>query len=119
MNTKQFHIGDILSITTGRMLSLRRVDGVCSILKFITGDSLFCIQFMQSIDHCRPILVEQFPQFAETEMGPALKELDDLLKPVVDRGTAEEITTYWLTRQAAKYGEVFVVNTSPRLYNTM
>lgn len=44
MNTRNFHLGDILSVTTGCLLSPRRMEGVYDILNFMTADNLFTHQ---------------------------------------------------------------------------
>lgn len=37
---KAFHIGDVLTVTTGRLVSPRHMYGVYEILNFLTGDRL-------------------------------------------------------------------------------
>lgn len=41
---KRFHLGDVLSITTGHLLSPRHMEGVYEILNHMTGDQLFTHQ---------------------------------------------------------------------------
>jgi len=48
MATKDFHISDILSITDGRLVSTRHMDGIYEILNFMTGDNLFTHQLPRS-----------------------------------------------------------------------
>ncbi len=62
---KSFHLGDILSITTGRLVSLRHIDGVYDILNFMTGDNLFTHQLPRASRECAPELKKQFPALAE------------------------------------------------------
>lgn len=57
----RFHVGDILSITTGRLLSPSGIDGVYHILNFMTGDNLFTHQLPRASDQCEPSLCTQFP----------------------------------------------------------
>lgn len=40
MTTKTFHLGDILTITTGRLVSPRHMEGVYDILNWMTGEDL-------------------------------------------------------------------------------
>ena len=42
--SKRFHISDILSITTGRLVATRHVEGIYDILGFMTGEELFTHQ---------------------------------------------------------------------------
>jgi len=64
MTTRPFHIGDILSVTTGCLLSPRRMDGVRDILNFMSGESLMTHQLGRVADECTPFLLEQHPQLA-------------------------------------------------------
>ena len=113
MQTKEFHLGDVLSITTGRLVSPRHIDGVYDILNFMTGDNLFTHQLPRASDECKPYLVEQFPQLARAEMDSALVELDDALKSKTGKADAEKIVAGWLAKQVAKYGEMFAVKPIP------
>ena len=65
MVTKSFHIGDILSITTGRLVSLEHIGGVYKILGWMTGEDLMTHQLPRVSDECAPALREQFPDLAE------------------------------------------------------
>lgn len=65
--TRDFHIGDILSITTGFLVSPRRMDGVYDILDYMTGEDLFTHQLPRAAETCRPSLREQHPDLAAVE----------------------------------------------------
>jgi len=88
--TRMFHLGDVLTITTGRLVSPRHVDGIYDILNFMTGDNLFTHQLPRASEECQGPLLAQHPDLAEIEVP----ELD---------GEAEAIT--WLAVQVARYGE--------------
>ena len=79
--TRTFHIGDILTITTGRLVSPRHVDGIYDILNFMTGDNLFTHQLPRGMDECAPSLREQFPDLAAIVVPDDLgsKEYNDAL----------------------------------------
>ena len=79
---KTFHISDILSVTTDRLVSSRHIDGVYAILNFLTGDELFTPQLPRAIDECQPWLRAQFPTlFPDNQiMAELLDELDAMLK---------------------------------------
>ena len=113
MQTKQFHLGDVLSITTGRLVSPRHIDGVYDILNFMTGDNLFTHQLPRASDECKPYLVEQFPQLATTEMDSAIADLSDALKSKSGKAQVEKVVADWLAKQVSKYGEMFAVKSIP------
>lgn len=58
---KRFHVSDLLSITTGRLVSTRHMDGVYEILNHITGDNLFTHQLPRAAKECDPVLASAFP----------------------------------------------------------
>ena len=113
MQTKQFHLGDVLSIATNRLVSPRHIDGVYDILNFMTGDNLFTHQLPRASDECKPYLVEQFPHLATAEMDSAIAELDDVLKVKSGKAEAKKIVADWLAKQVSKYGEMFAVKPIP------
>jgi hypothetical protein len=66
---KLFHISDVLSVTTGRLVSTRHIEGVYEILNFLTGDNLFTHQLPRANRECEPWLRTQFPQLMEDAPG--------------------------------------------------
>jgi hypothetical protein len=81
----------ILTVTTGRLVSRRHVDGIYDILNFMTGDNLFTHQLPRGMDECAPSLRVQFPDLAAVE---------------VPEGVNSEETVYaWLDGQVAIHGE--------------
>ena len=86
--TKDFHLGDILSITTGRLVSPRHMDGIYDLLNFMTGDSLFTHQLPRA---CEGPLLAQHPDLAAIE--------------VPEEFSGEEGVRAWLAEQVARYGE--------------
>ena len=89
MSTRNFHIGDILSITTRRLVSPDLIDGVYRILNYMTGDNLFTHQIPRVCKECAPELLRQHPHLAEVDASIV---------------TAENCKD-WLAEQVAKYGE--------------
>ena len=98
MATKKFHLSDILSIITGRLVSTRHVEGIYDILDFMTGDSLFTHQLPRVSDECKPYLFDAMPW---------LKEIDA-------SGVNENNWKEWLAQQVKKYGEYHDVSTIPQ-----
>jgi hypothetical protein len=91
---KQFHIGDILSITTGILVAPDGIGNVYKILNHMTGDNLFTHQLPRAAKECRPYLLVRHAW---------LKSVDD-----------SELTSarwrLWLDEQAEKYGEYHAVS---------
>ena len=73
---KLFHISDVLSVTTGRLLSTRHMEGMYDVLNFLTGDNLFTHQIPRAMRECQPWLEAQFPQLYGAEMQTLLLALD-------------------------------------------
>jgi hypothetical protein len=100
--TKPFHLGDILSVTTGRLVSPRHIEGVYDILNWMTGDSLFTHQLPRASRECRGPLLEQHPDLAAIsvpdEFGDGSK---DSAKTAVDSWLAEQVAIYGETREVA------------------
>lgn len=91
MTTKSFHLGDILSVTTGYLVSPRHIDGVYDVLNHMTGDNLFTHQLPRASDECSPHLLAQHPDLAEV--------------PVPDEFDGKEHVERWLAEQVARFGE--------------
>jgi len=89
--TREFHIGDILSIIDGHLVSPRHIDGVYDILNWMTGDNLFTHQLPRASEECAPSLREQHP---------------DLAAVVFPEGVSgEEPVRAWLAEQVRQFGE--------------
>ena len=97
--SKTFHIGDVLSITTGRLVSKEGMGGVHRMLDFMTQDELYTHQLPRAMDECRPWLLRQHPQLAGVE--------------VPDEFSDEAHVWSWLDEQIARYGETLLVEPIP------
>ncbi len=68
--TRDFHLGDILSITTGKLVSTsgqHPIDGVYTILNFMSGDNLFTHQLPRVSKEAAPVILAQHPQLATVD----------------------------------------------------
>lgn len=101
--TRRFDLADILSITTGRLVSPRLMEGVYEILSFMTGEPLFTHQLPRACDVCQPALLAQHPQLAEV---------------VLD--VHRDSIAGWLADKKARFGEQLDVRAlSPGAYEPM
>lgn len=91
MNTRSFHIGDILSITDGRLVSPRHVGGIYDILGWMTGESLMTHQLPRAMNECSGNLRAQHPDLAAIQVPAGLGGEDAVLA--------------WLSEQVAVHGE--------------
>jgi hypothetical protein len=94
---RQFHLGDILSVTTERLVSPRHVDGIYDILNYMTGDNLCTHQLPRANRECAPALLAQHPQLAEVQVPASFGE------------TPETAVAAWLAEQVARFGEMLPV----------
>lgn len=116
---RRFHLGDVLSITTGRLVSPRHMDGVYDILNFMTGDNLFTHQLPRACDECKPYLLKQFPQLNTAFIQSACRTLD---REVENRDSRDPENgepmplniTAWLEELTTRYGEYLEVETIPK-----
>jgi hypothetical protein len=106
MTTKTFHLGDILSITTSRLVSPRHIDGVYDILNWMTGDNLFTHQLPRASEECEGPLLAQHPDLANVVVPDSFGETADEAKAAVDRWLAEQIAVYGETREVAPLAAV-------------
>jgi len=68
MTSRQFPLADILSVTTEKLLSRRRMDGVADLLNWMTGDRLELWQMLRASDECEKALLAQHPFLADLKV---------------------------------------------------
>lgn len=95
--SRDFHLGDILSVTHDRLLSPRLIAGVYDILNFMTGDNLYTHQLPRACRECKPHLLQQHPQLAQIDASSV---------------TAENWQA-WLAEQVSAFGETLPVSPLP------
>lgn len=61
MTAKSFHLSDILSISTGYLVSREHIGGVYKILGHMTEDELYTHQLPLACDAMKPELFQQHP----------------------------------------------------------
>lgn len=93
MNTKTFHVGDILTITTGLLVSPTHMEGAYKILDWVTDDTLFTHQLPRASRAAEPYLRKWFPDLAAVDT------------PVFSEDDAELEVAEWLDKIVAQHGE--------------
>ena len=76
---KEFHLGDVLSVTTGRIVSINHMGGVYNVLRYI---------------YSRPVFTHELPKLAEDvydeliRQHPFLKDIsgDDITRENAQNG---------------------------------
>jgi hypothetical protein len=96
--SRPFHIGDVLSITDGHLVSPRHIAGVYDILTFMTGDNLFTHQLPRAMDECRPHLLRLYPE----------------LRGVDGSSVNESNWHAWLDDRVQEFGETLTITPLPR-----
>jgi hypothetical protein len=91
--TRTFDLGDVLTITTGALVSARHVDGIYDILNYMTGDNLFTHQLPRAMDACAGPLLDQHPQLASVVL------------PDWPHGVTAEVVHAWVDEMRLTYGD--------------
>lgn len=95
---RSFHLGDVLSITTGKLVSPRHVDGIYDILNWMTQDNLFTHQLPRASRECEPWLLRQHPELRGVE-APEFRDKAHVFS--------------WLDEQVALFGETLEIEPIP------
>jgi hypothetical protein len=90
---REFHLGDILSVTTGRLVSPRHIDGVYDILNYMTGENLYTHQLPRATEACAGPLLAQHPDLADARI------------PEGGFGDDKANVEAWLADQVRRFGE--------------
>lgn len=97
--TRDFHLGDLLSITDGHLVSPRHIDGVYDVIDFVTGEAHMTHQLMRAAEVIKPWLLEQHPWLADITVPDGL-------------GSEEGVLT-WLVGATEKHGANHPVKAMP------
>ena len=93
---KTYHLSDLLSVYTGRLVSLRGVDAVYDLGSYLTGETLFTHQLGRACEQARPCLEAQFPWLLK--VASLVPALDALLED--EAKTPEAAVTEWVASVA-------------------
>ena len=83
MPARYFSLADVLTMTTGRLLSPRRIEAVYDMANWMTGDYLMSHQLPRAADACGPAILAQHPQLRDVT-PPAGIDVPDLMAWLVD-----------------------------------
>ncbi len=101
---KEFHVGDILSLMTGFLVSPSGMDGLHSLAEYMAGESVWTHQLPRVMDECKEPLGNQFP------------DLRDVAVP--ERFDGADHVWRWLAEVTDKHGETRMVAPLPSVDHT-
>lgn len=113
MSARDFHLGDLLSISDGRLVSPRHMDGIYDILNWMAGDSLFTHQLPRAMQECRPHLIKQHPWLESDAMSKRLAALTVALGEPCD---PKHVVEAWLADAVTEFGEVHPIEPVPEAH---
>ena len=104
--SRTFHIGDLLSITDGRLVSPNHIGGVYEICDYALGQEHMTHQLPRAARTLKPWLLEQHPWLADVKF-----ELD--IPSGTTKEDAQRIVGECMAALAAQYGEFHDVEPMP------
>lgn len=111
MKARQFHLGDIISVYTGIMVSRSRMDGVFEFLNHMSGERLSLQQLADVKDLAKPELEKQFSWLKDA----AAQVEADFAAGIV--GTTQDSTNSYVDGIAQHYGAHHSVKPLPNGYD--
>ncbi len=102
MESKLFHVGDVISVATYRVVSPRYTDGVNDILRFMTSESPLGHQVPRFLQECQSAILLQYPQFSLPAFSQAMMMLDEIVAAGV--GVKEQIDEWLLAIMGGGFG---------------
>lgn len=109
---KKFHIGDVLSVSTGYLVSKNHIGGVYAVLNFMTNDSLSTLALVRACKVCRPALFSQHPWLQSPEMDQEFAKLEAAIQtPGAD---VELVAMELVANMSKKHGEEIEIEPLPK-----
>ena len=65
--TRDFHISDILSMTTGKLVSSRHMTGVYELAEWMAGEPIWTHQLPRMFREAKPVLLAAHPQLVDAD----------------------------------------------------
>lgn len=111
--SKRFDLGDVLSVTTGMLLSPKGMDGIYEILNYMTRDSLYTHQLPRAYRECAPHVLRQHPELANNRLRDAVRELRLLLATTEDKDKGSRVAA-WVGTLKEFYGNTLPIEPIPQ-----
>lgn len=70
--SKSFHLGDLLSVTDGHLVSPDHIGGVYNVIDYVTGEQHMTHQLPRACDVVKPWLLDQHPWLADIKVPKGL-----------------------------------------------
>ena len=99
-DTRTFHLGDLITVVTGHLVSPNHIGAVYDVCDFVTGEAHMTHQLPRASKAITPWLLEQHPWLAD-------------IKVPNFAGADERAVFAWLDEQVARYGEQHEVRAMP------
>ncbi len=71
---RDFDISDVLTVTTGCLVSTRHMTGIYDILGFMAGEDVYTHQIPRVLREAAPALLAQHPQLADVDASKVTPE---------------------------------------------
>lgn len=91
---KAFHVSDVLTAATGKLYSLRGMEGVYDIMGHLSGENLMPHTLVRAFQSFTPVMAERFPELASIKAPDVTntKQLEEFIAQVVaDHGEFIEL----------------------------
>lgn len=100
MPNREFPLGTVLTVVTGRMLSPDGMDGVYDILQYMTRNPVATHQIPRALSECRPYVIMQYPALGPL-LVPSILMLDVALATGGDSAIKAAIVARWVAQVAS------------------
>jgi hypothetical protein len=104
---KSFHLGDLVTVVTGRLVSPNHINGANDVCGFVTGEQHMTHQLLRASKTVTPWLLEHLPWLADI----TVPEFD--IPSGASREDAMRIIGDWLAGPVSRYGEWHDVTPMP------
>lgn len=97
--SRAFHLGDLLSVTDGHLVSPNHINGVYDVIDYVTGVEHMTHQLPRAAGEVTPWLVQQHPWLTSISVPGGMGSKDEVMS--------------WLAGKAAEFGEFHDVEAMP------
>lgn len=97
--SRAFHLGDLLSVTDGHLVSPNHINGVYDVIDFVTGVGHMTHQLPRAAGEVTPWLLQQHSWLADIPVPGGMGSKDEVMS--------------WLAGMTARFGEFHEVEAMP------